>query len=545
MIAGTLAGCTSDYLDVKPVTSISSATIETTQEGAQAAVYGLCGAMATIYYDYASNIQPNGEGSLMVFYGDVMGQDYFSYFYSYRAPFVMTMNRFRDNQTWMCTIPWAYCYNLISQANTILQGIDEIEGDKDVLQFIKAEALSIRAHAYFRLLQLYAPRWEDSNNGEKKCIVLRKTPGTYDAPLSTMNEVLALIKDDLTEAIEIFDNNPTHRKFIWEPDEDVARGIYARTALLMHDFETAQVMAHESRKNNRYPIMSADEYKGGFAEVNDEYMWANAADVDRLGYWANGAWYACQGAYVDWNNGVGTINYELYRQIPETDIRRDLFFTPDKLVGTTISKAAFWNENICNPATMNLSKNANMKNQYKAFGHRVIPDGDEAKWSQPYVSRQPGNADCDVYFGSQYKFWSLDMYGTDSWPFMRGAEMLLSEAEAACHNGDDATAKALLMELNAKRNPNYTCNKTGNALLEEVKLQRRIELWGEGHNFFDLKRWNEPLVRNVWERGNMNSNNIPYAYRLNLQPDEQNGWVWILPLRETQFNNAIDLTELN
>lgn len=545
LVAGVLGGCSSDYLQVDPATVVSTATVENTQEGAQAAIYGLCGAMYTIYTDFNSNLQPNGEGTLQMFYGDVMGSDYYSYFWAKRAPFVMTMDRLRDNQTWLCTIPWSYCYNLIGQANTILAGIDNIDGDKDVLNFIKAEALTIRAHAYVRILQLYGPRWADSYNGERMVAVLRTAPGTEDLPLSSMNAILKLIYDDLDVAIDLFETTQTQRRYIWEPDEDVARGIFCRAALLKDDWTTAQEMARESRKQNRYPIMSAEDYKGGFAEPNGEWMWANAAEMDRCGYWSNGAYYACNGAYVDWNNGVGTINYELYRQIPTGDIRADLFFTPDKLTGNQLSRAAFWNKSICDPATMSLASNINMKNQYKAFGAKVIPTGGQEKWARPYYSRLTGNAECDVFFGSQYKFWCIDAYGTCSFPFMRGAEMLLSEAEAACHNGDEGTAVALLKELNAKRNPNYTCNKSGDALLKEVKLQRRIELWGEGFNWFDLKRWGEPLVRNPWEAGDVNSNNIPRVNMLNQLPNEMSGWRWAVPLQETQFNNLIDRSLLD
>lgn len=544
MTAGMLGACSSDYLQVDPVTVVSSATVQNTPEGAQSALYGLCGSMYTIYSDFDSNLQPNGEATLMVFYGDVLGQDYFSYFWMFRAPFIFPMERFRDNATWMCTIPWSYCYNLIGQANTILAGIDGIQQDVERMQFIKAQALTIRAHAYFRLLQLYGPRWTDSKNGEAMVCVLRTEPGTSEIPLSSMNDVIKLIYEDLTTAIGIFESNPTQRKFLWEPDEDVARGIYARTAMLRNDYETAEEMARESRKNNRYPIMTAEEYKGGFAESNGEWMWGNEPEVDRVGYWSNGAWYACNGAYVDWNRGVGTINYELYRQMPEGDIRRDLFFTPDKLTMGQLSQASFWNKNICSPSSMNLSSLLNMKNEYKRFGRRVIPEGGEAKWALPYVSRLSGHAECDVFFGSQYKFWGLDGYGTDGWPFMRGAEMLLTEAEAACHNGNYEVAKKLLLELNEKRNPNYTCNLTGEALLEEVKLQRRFELWGEGFNWFDLKRWGEPLVRKPWKEGNVRSNNIPQSYECNIQPDAQSGWRWIVPQMETQYNSAIDQTLL-
>lgn len=538
---GVLAGCSSDYLQVDPATVVSSATVQTTPEGAQAAMYGLCGAMYTIYVDFASNLQPNGEGTLQQFYGDVLGSDYYSYFWCRRAPFAMTMDRLRDNQTWLCTIPWSYCYNLIGQANTILDGIDNIEGDRDQLDFIKAQALTIRAHAYVRILQLYGPRWADSYNGERMVAILRTTSGTEDLPLSSMNAILKRIYDDLDIAIDIFESTETQRKYIWEPDEDVARGIYCRAALLKDDWATAQVMAREARKENRYPIMSEEQYKGGFAEPNQEWMWSNTADSDRCGYWSNGAYYAVNGAYVDWNTGCGAINYELYRQIPEGDIRADLFFTPDKLDPSinNLSQASFWNSALVDPATMSLQKNANMKNQYRAFGLKSIPEGGKDKWELPYYSRLDGS-ECYVFFGSQYKFWCVDGWGTSAYPFMRAAEMLLNEAEAACHNNDETTAIALLKELNAKRNPNYTCNKSGDALLKEVKLQRRIELWGEGFNWFDLKRWGEPLVRNTWEAGNMNSNNIPQANKLNMQPADMSGWRWAIPLQETQYNNLID-----
>lgn len=546
MALGMLASCSSDYLQVEPVTVISSATVQTTQEGAQAALYGLCSAMYTPYSNYSESLQPNGEGSIMIFYGEVMGQDYYSYFWSYRAPFVMTMDRFRDNQTWMCNIPWGYCYNLIGQANNILEGIDNIDGDKDRLNFIKAQALTIRSHAYFRLLQIYAPRWEDSHNGETLALVKRIKPGTEELPLSSMNEIIKLIYDDLDTAIELFESSGVYRNYLWEPDEDVARGIYSRTALLKQDFQTAEVMAHDARKGGRnYKVMTADQYKAGFAIANSEWMWSNSPEYQLCAYWSNGAYYACNGAYVDWDNGAGAINYELYRQIPEGDIRADLFFTPDKLTGGLISSSAFWNSGIVNPASMGLSKNVNMKNEYRTFGNSVIPPTqNNITFTKPYVSTQAGNAECEVMFGSQYKFWAIDAYGTCAIPFMRGSEMLLNEAEAACHNGHYDVAKNLLLELNAQRNPNYTCNKTGDALLEEVILQRRIELWGEGFNWFDLKRWNLPLVRNIWEAGNVNSNNIPAAYRLNMDPTDQKGWRWIIPLRETQYNSMINPSDL-
>ena len=545
LAAGALAGCSSDYLEVEPTTVVSLATVRNTQAGAQAAIYGLCGAMYTPYAVSNSNLQFNGEPTLQVFYGDVLGQDYYSYFWCYRAPFVMTMDRMRDYQTWMCALPWTYCYNLISQANSILVGIDDIDGERDKLDFIKAEALTIRAHAYVRILQLYGPRWADSRDGERMVAVLRKEPGTEDLPLSPMKDFFTLIYEDLDNAIQLFESTRTQRKFIWEPDEDVARGIYARAALLKNDYPTAETMAREARKNGRYPIMSAEEYQGGFAEANDEWMWANAAELERAAYWSNGAYYAVNGAYVDWNLGVGAINYELYRQIPAGDIRANLFFTPDKLENSSLRVSSFWNKDICDPASMSLAKNTNMKNQYKMFGEKRIPGGDTEKWARPYYSRLTGNADCDVFFGSQYKFWGLDSYGTCSVPFMRGAEMLLTEAEAACHNHNETRAKELLIELNAKRNPNYVCNKSGEALLAEVKLQRRIELWGEGFSFFDLKRWGESLVRNPWKAGDVNSNNIPQAYQLNVSPDGQSGWRWAVPINEVQYNTLIDRSLLD
>lgn len=118
--------------------------------------------------------------------------------------------------------------------------------------------------------------------------------------------------------------------------------------------------------------------------------------------------------------------------------------------------------------------------------------------------------------------------------------MLLIEAEAACHNNDEATAKECLLELNEKRIEGYALPQvSGDALLEEVKLNRRIELWGEGFNWFDYKRWNEPIVRRAWEVNNPASNNIPASMAGTYDVDKQRGWRWVIPLGETQYNSHL------
>ena len=34
-----------------------------------------------------------------------------------------------------------------------------------------------------------------------------------------------------------------------------------------------------------------------------------------------------------------------------------------------------------------------------------------------------------------------------------------------------------------------------------MKFYRRLDLWGEGQNWFDYKRWNEPIVRKAISDG--------------------------------------------
>ena len=136
---------------------------------------------------------------------------------------------------------------------------------------------------------------------------------------------------------------------------------------------------------------------------------------------------------------------------------------------------------------------------------------------------------------------------------MRASEMALTEAEAQYMLGNTGAALAALNEVQSKRIPGYTSSASGSALLNEIKVSRRIELWGEGFAFLDLKRWNEPRVRRIWVANDPTSGNCV--------PDEQagmtaaevakvqspkycNGWRFRIPSREYQYNDLIDMDEL-
>jgi hypothetical protein len=110
---------------------------------------------------------------------------------------------------------------------------------------------------------------------------------------------------------------------------------------------------------------------------------------------------------------------------------------------------------------------------------------------------------------------------------MRTAEMFLIEAEAKARLGtDDVGARAALFTLAKNRNPSYTLStNTGAALINEIMLQRRVELWGEGFRFLDLKRLDLPLDRNG------SNHNITLANVFNI-PVGDVRWEWLIPIAE-------------
>lgn len=81
-------------------------------------------------------------------------------------------------------------------------------------------------------------------------------------------------------------------------------------------------------------------------------------------------------------------------------------------------------------------------------------------------------------------------------PLMRVEEMYFIEAEAKAH-ANPADGKALLESfMQQNRYASYRCNASSEEdVIEEIILQKRIELWGEGQSFFDIKRLNMSVIR--------------------------------------------------
>ncbi|WP_196885281.1 RagB/SusD family nutrient uptake outer membrane protein [Aureivirga sp. CE67] len=77
---------------------------------------------------------------------------------------------------------------------------------------------------------------------------------------------------------------------------------------------------------------------------------------------------------------------------------------------------------------------------------------------------------------------------------IRYGEVVLNKAEAYFFIGNETEALNSLNELRVARGL-AEFSGSGDLLLNEIKLQRRLDLAFEGHRFFDIKRWGESIIR--------------------------------------------------
>ena len=502
MTAAVLCGCSKDYLQTKPTASISANTIMETTENAAMAVNGLNKLMNR---QLIGSQGYNGEGTIRLYFGDYPGE---SMYVANLTGWANTINgEYHANATDTRTYyAWYYYYMIIGNANAVLEKIDDAEGSQADKDYIKAQALSYRAYAYMNLIQLYSVRWMDSNNGAAKGVVLRLDTSTDPMPLSTQGEVYDQIYKDLDDAIALFKSSGKDRKEAYEMGIDVTYAIYARTAITKQDYTKALEMAKLARKN--YPLMSNADYLKGFCVENDEWIWyLYNCETETLYYYSYFAYIGFNAAAAQVRSYPKCINREIFEKIPATDLRKKLWLDPGTYKYTTSS----------GKASTDLQTYAH-KYASETFGKDFASNGTAFAYMQFKISTdgQPGIGQLNLF---------------------RASEMVLIEAEANYFLNKTAEAQNNLIELvkTSGRDPQYTCTQTGADLLKEIKFQRSVELWGEGFNWFDLKRWGDGLTRHAYADGG----NFIASMAVSYGPHDKNEWTWVIPKKETDYNPLI------
>ena len=528
--ATLLASCGSDYLETKPTASVSSTEAVATTDMAYKALNGIARCQTTQHYAYSQGFA--GENAIMRLYENLPSQNYnYNYYASGWAP-IHNQTFHNRTSTIYDAYAWYYYYQLIGQANRIIAHIDAATGSDEDKKFIKASALAFRAYSYEKLIHYYCYRWQDSNNGASQGVVLRLDESTGDAPFATLAETVAQIYKDCQEAITLFGESGIDRPTdqVWIPNVNVAHAVYARAALFSQDYQTAVDQAKLAKKG--YPLMSNDSYAAGFCEPTSEWiMGSYGNDSENNFYWSYGTQGACNGYYAtaDGNpTGAGTIGHELISRIPNNDARKQNFLTEDKFPDLDLSKESkyYYTFGILGMADDNIYAQAD--SIVKAHAVKGL--------NAPY---QAGF----YYLDANLKFFVTGQPGISYVPFIRSSEMVLIEAEANYFLHHEAEAQAALVELNATsgRNPEYTCTKTGEELLSEIQDYRCLELWGEGFEWSDFKRWNKAVVRKSFAEGG----NAHQAVAITINPEDGNKWTWGVPLNETDYNADATAPKIN
>ncbi|WP_367997950.1 RagB/SusD family nutrient uptake outer membrane protein [Riemerella columbina] len=134
---------------------------------------------------------------------------------------------------------------------------------------------------------------------------------------------------------------------------------------------------------------------------------------------------------------------------------------------------------------------------------------------------------------SSYRQYSTHKFifkrGEAACPYIRTPEMILIAAEAQYQLGNTTKAQEILYKLQKNRDPKAVeQHNTGNALLEEILVERRKELYGEiGVELYDARRLSRPLKRSAYHLQplDLKANDYKFIYQYPQQEIDANPYL--------------------
>ena len=480
----TITSCSKDFLDQKPTDVVSNEDLE--EMIASGKVEPLLKAYALGIYETMNTYQVTGAGHNqfgvmgVALMSDLWGRDMVMTDKGYgwfNSDYIFTH---RDYTSRDAEFVWRTYYNTILKSNKVLEISEQVDEDKlsEAAKGYAMQAYGYRAYAYYQLVNLYQHTYKGHESEPAVPIVVAGMTDEEmgDNPRASVQAVYDLIKADLEKALRYSENFGRNTKY--EMNESVIKGLMARMYLSLEDYTNAAKFAKEAREGQN--VMSSSDYLKGFKEIDvDGVMWG-AVNTINTGIVESGIVNFPSHISSDAYGYIGLTN-TMYKAID-----RSLF---DEVSDTDIRKQS-WTD----------------KDDTENFYGKVVPK----------------------YSNFKFKRYNATNDNLNDYVFMRVAEMILIEAEAAAKGGG-GDAAAILSELASERDPNYVSNGD---ILEEIYLQRRVELWGEGFSFIDLKR-----LKLGYDRGYEGTNHRNDAQFSKVS--EENGFNLRIPITEINANKGI------
>lgn len=456
----------SDNLETNPTDKTSGTTIFADDKSAEVALNGIYRAMYVSGWTGFNTAQNFGNMSTSL-YADLMGEDmiqleqgsgWFSFDYNYDVRSRYNNDGFRPYAS------WNYYYTLISNANYIIANDGKIGGDPMAVKNIVGQAYAIRGFCYFMLIQTYQQTYIGHENLPGVPVYTEPTTSaSVGKSRGTVQEVYTQINSDIDHAITLLKESGIAQKHISHIDQYVAQLFKARVALVQNQWQVAADAAAEAMKKPSCSVLSEDKVNFGFNDYQaSSAMWAAQILSDQSSIWAS--FYSHMDASVEQyaNKSRKCISSWLYNQLPDSDARKD--------------------------------------------------------WWMPKLAKNAASGVNASYCQLKFRYKDPKVY-TGDYLFARLEEAVLTQAEALCRLKQYTPARQALSMLGNNRDANYatrlakvsdsdvqTFASTGTVttLMDEILVQRRIELWGEAGRIFDILRLAKGFTRDFADSNHPN-----------------------------------------
>ncbi len=444
-----------DFVEVDPIGPNAGDFFNTEEEYEQALVGAYDLLQATFWNNLIAVSASDDYGS---------GGDAFNY----DQPVVQNVNfmlHSPDDEEQLRSI-WQLMYAGLSRVNYLLENKDALDfsGKDEII----AQAYFLRAYYVFELAKFFGnvPLKVEERGGVNRIVDSRisATDQLTIERVSSTSEIFGLIQEDLKEAIP---NLPITQDLPYKVTKGAAQALLGKAYLYDGEFEDAATVLNQVISGNQYRLTMGDDYTNMFTTAGEN----GPESVFEIQYTnIEGAGWEClqcsEGSYFVQFNG------------PRSPFTDDVYATG---WGFLLPSQALYDTFDANDVRRDITildlrdvKALEDNSLYSA------PREDTGFYNQKYIPRKDdkaGNANEQA------------LVHKNNYRAIRYADVLLMAAEAEAKSGG-ANAETYLNMVRARANGDNSndYSTSEGSLVDAIFEERRKELAGEGHRFFDLVR---------------------------------------------------------